>query len=141
MAYSDQKFYSRLLVPLCLASNAGTSTATASGHAPTTTAAVRLKKYLRRTKVSAVRVAVDTAPGAALTTAKLIFLNGTDTFAVATIGTNTAGVSVDASMTVANATIAADVQPTVNFTGTSTASANTANGVFTIQFEEQEQNS
>lgn len=139
MAYSDGKFYARPFVPVAFGTNVGTATATASGHAVTISGVARLPKYPKRVKINVVRVAIGTAPGAALTTSKLIFKNGTDTFAVATIGTNTAGVVVDATVTASNATLADDTQPTVDFLGTSTASANTAAGVYDIWFETQEQ--
>jgi hypothetical protein len=131
MSYSERKTNLR-----AWNASAGTSTATASGHAPTTTAAIKLPKYIQGENIQRVRVAVDTAPGAALTVSKLIFKNGTNTFAVATIGTNTAGSQVDATMTEAFSFIKQDVQPTVDFLGTSTASVNTASGVYTIFFDE-----
>lgn len=134
MAYSDSKFYTRVLVPVRFAATS-TLTATASGHVVTNTDQVELPKFIRRTKISAVRVKPTTAPVAS--TVKLAFLNGTNTFAVATLGA--AGTSVDATVTDSNATLAADTEPTVTVIGTGTASAAQVAGVFDIYFEQMEQ--
>jgi hypothetical protein len=139
MAFSDQKFITRVLVPAGF-NVTSTATITASGHVVTNTAAYRLPKFLRRTKISAIRAKVVTAPNAGATSTRMVFLNGTSTFAVVTVSTNTAGVSVDATMTDANATFAADVEPTVNVLSTGTASsAAVTQGNYDLYFEQAEQ--
>lgn len=95
MGYSDQKFYTRNFEDVVLGSAVGTITASGSNSL---VGVLRLPKFLRRTAINKIRVYVATAPAANLTVTKLAFLNGTNTFAVATIGTNTAGVSVDATV-------------------------------------------
>jgi hypothetical protein len=139
MSYSDPKYDARVMVPVVLGSAVGTLTFTASAHAKTNSAVYRLPKFLKRTKVNAVRVKVGTAPVAGVVSSKLIFKNGTNTFAVATIGTNTAGSTVDATMTSTNAVLAADTEPTVDLLGTGTASETGVAGTFDIYFETQEQ--
>ncbi len=142
MGYADQKFYARELNMVTESSqNFGSSTATASGAVITTTAAAKLKQYIRKTNIQNIRVAVDTASNVAQTTPTLVFLNGTSTFGVVTLGTgtSTAGNVVSGVMTSSNAAIAAGVAPTVNVLGTSTASnSGVANGSYTVYFEEQE---
>lgn len=135
MSYSDQKYFTISQSAVVLNSNAGTSTATASGHVVTNTAVMRLPKFIKRSQVNAIRVAIDTACGAGTTGPTLVFLNGTATLGSVAIGTNTAGVSVDATLTAANQIVAAAVQPTVSFVGTATASASTASGSYSVYWE------
>jgi hypothetical protein len=135
MAYSDQKFITRVLVPARFGATS-TLTATASGAVVTNTAQVALPKFIRRTKVAAIRIKQTTIPVAS--TVKLAFLNGTSTFAVATIS-GTAGQSLDATVTDTLATFAADGEPTVTVIGTGTASAAQVAGVYDIYFEQLEQ--
>jgi hypothetical protein len=139
---------------------AGTSTAssTANSNASTFT----LPKLPMKVAIKRIRVRVVTAPASNLTGCKLAFVNGTDTFAIATIATATAGQFVDATAVTygggavlyegtatfteitglarakelgvnALAEVAADVQPTVNVLSTATASG-MAQGVYDIWY-------
>lgn len=135
MGYSDQKFYARNYDRVTEATVA-TGTATASG-ANTLTSQGRLPRFPRRTQVNTVRVEVITAPAANLTNVVLAFLNGTNTFATATVGTNTAGTSVTGTVNVAYNVLAADVKPTITVVGTATASGQNY-GAYDVYFETQE---
>ena len=139
MPYTSAQYGARPFYPVALATNVGTMTATASGQAVTNSAVAALPEFTRRTLINKIKVQVVTAPGAGATTVKLIFKNGTSTFAVATIGTNTAGVIVAPAITAANAVITRGTAPTVDALGTSTASANTALGLYSFYFEDCEQ--
>lgn len=132
MGYSFAKYWTRTLVPVRFGAT-GTFTATASAQAGTVTAIASLPQYTRRTEITGGNVVIATAP--VLTGASLAFKNGTSTFATATIGTNTAGVVVALSMTVANEIFASGGKPTVDLIGTSTASAAQVGGVYDVYFE------
>lgn len=134
--YDDAMYGARVSVKV--AENADFGTATASGtDGANTTPTVYLPKFFRRTKVNKVRMIVRTIPDSGSTALKAHFLNGTDTFAVVTLTTATAGQALDATVTAGSATFAADGQPTVKVTGTATASAD-AQGKYDIYFEQQE---
>jgi hypothetical protein len=138
MGYSDPEYNVSIEVPVGFSVNVGTMTATASAHVVTNTAVTTLPKFKRRTKVNSIRVQIITAPAAGANGTTLNFLSGTNVFASAVVGTNTAGAAVDATMTAANATFAADGQPTVNAVSTATASETKAQGTYNIWFEVQE---
>ena len=138
MGYSDQKFYTRPLVPVRFNATS-TSTATASAQVVTSTDVAQLPEFQRRTEITGFVAKVVTAPNAGATTTKLALLNGTNTFAVATIGTNTAGVDVVGSITsAANAVFAANGQPTLNVVSTATASQTVTQGNYDLYFEQTE---
>lgn len=135
MGYSDQKYYGRDDV-FVADSAVATGTFTA-GAANTLAAAVILPKFNRRTALTNVKVITKTASKAGSTgPVTLNFLNGTNTFAVATVGTGSAGSQVDVTPT-ANNTFTATTGPTVTVLGTATASADTF-GAYEIIFETQE---
>ena len=136
MAYQDPQFNVRYEVPVVFAAASGT--ATASGTNSVATAITIPYKPKRATNISAVRVRVTTAPAANWTALTHILKNGTATFATWATGTKTAGEWVDATVTAANAKLDADTQPTCDYDGTGTASAQTA-GTFDIHFEVTEQ--
>ncbi len=127
--YSEPQHNVRVSVPIVFGGTTGTSTA--SGVNALVGALTVPFKPIRAMKVSNVRVRVGTAPAANLTVVTLSLLNGTATFASAVVGTHTAGEFVDATITAANANLAADVQPTLNLAGTATASG-MASGVYDI---------
>lgn len=140
MAYSDQKFYSRVLVPAGpSASSFGTFTA--SGSNALTNLMARMVKFKRRCQITAIRINPSTIINAASTAAILSFLNGTSTFGTAVITTNTVGTIIDGAITsAANAVLAADTQPSISISGTATASG-AAVGAYDVYFEVQELNS
>jgi hypothetical protein len=88
----------------------------------TGTGVLALPQFIKRSKVNAVNVRVDTIPVAGNAGTTLNFLNGTSTFATAAIGTASAGSTVAATIVPANATVAAGSQPTVNVVTTATVS-------------------
>lgn len=94
MGYSDQKFYSRNFEDVALGTS-GTLTASGSNALATT---LRLPKFARRTAINKIRVVIAAAPATNVTVTVLNFLNGTATFAVATVGTHTAGEILDATV-------------------------------------------
>jgi hypothetical protein len=140
MSYSDQKYHSRPEQPMAFGTNVGTATATVSGGVITNTGVISLPKYFQATKVTKVRVIVNTIPAVAVTGTTLNFLNGTNTFATVAVGSSTAGQSLDATMTTTNGTFTASSGPTVNCVSTSTASnSGAATGVYSVYFEALEQ--
>jgi hypothetical protein len=136
MSYTDQKYFNITQSAVVLNSNAGTSTSTASGQAVTTTSVMRLPKFIRRSQINAIRVAIDSAPTAGYSAQSLVFLNGTATLGVVNIGASAVGASVDAVITSANSVVPAGIQPTVNFIGTATASGSApVNGNYSVYWE------
>ena len=127
--------YSQRTNSLVADSLTGTQTFTASDVVITSTDQGNFPKYEGGRRIVAVRVRVVTAPTSANVT--LNFLNGTSTFASAAIGTNTAGLTVDATMTQANTRFADEGEPTLNVVGTGTASAAQVYGVYKIWFVEE----
>lgn len=137
MAYTDPQFQVRVQRPIGFAIASGT--ATASGSNTIVAAATIPYKPNQPTNISAVRVRVTTAPAANWTALTHILKNGTATFATFALSTFTAGQWVDGTITsAANAKLAADVQPTCDYVGTGTASAQTS-GAFDLHFEVTEQ--
>lgn len=138
MGYSDQKFYARHPRTAALAASFGT--ATAAGAAGFTAATVTpLPKLFRRTIINKVRLRCTSAPNAVATALVGQFLNGTDTFATVVLTTATVGQFLDAVIAPLFNTLALDATPTMNRTGTATASGDAA-GAYDIIFEEQELN-
>ena len=138
MGYSDQKFYNRPFSRVIFSASAGTSSE--AGTAANTLTPYKFPKFNRRTRINKIRVLINTAPVANYTVVVARFLNGTSTFATATIGTNTAGVvveSADLSSNLTTAVFAADGQPTMELFGTATASGIAA-GTYSIDWETQE---
>ena len=136
MSYSDGKFQARVMNLVSPSTSWGTSTASsATGH--NTTGVVVLPKFIRATEVGAIRMRCTVIPDAGSTAVKANFLNGTNTFGVVTLTTATAQAQLDGVMTAANASFAADGQPTVNLVGTATATAD-ASGSWEIWFENKE---
>jgi hypothetical protein len=132
--YQDAQFNIRPLVPCAstfTASLVGTGTAVAialtAGFFPV---------YVRRTAIRTISVTVLTAPVAGVTAAVINFTNGTNTFAIATIGTLTAGQVATVVPTVNN-TFADAGQPLGTVVGTVT-SAGTGAGGYAIWLDEQE---
>lgn len=137
--YSDQKFYSRVLIPAGFALSFGTATNATSVAAATTGV---LTKFKRKISISAIRLRCTTIPNASATVLKASFLNGTSTFGTAVLTTATAttgGQWLDGVITsAANAVLAADTQPTITSSGTFTASGD-AIGSYDVYFEVTEQ--
>lgn len=115
MAYTDAQFNAPRQIPVAgePASPVSLGTATASGtntFAPAAGTALQgsmvLPKFQQPTVISGIKVYCTTAPAANLTAVTFIFLNGTNTFAVATDVGAAANASVDASL--ASATGAAN---------------------------------
>jgi len=134
--YENDMYDARAMVKVACAASFGTTTASSTIGA-NTTPTVYLPKFFRRTKISALRMVVTTIPDSGSTALKASFLNGTSTFATVTLTTATAGQVLDGTITAAAAVLAADGQPTIVVTGTSTASAD-AQGSYDIYFEQQE---
>lgn len=136
MGYSDAQFNAR---PLSLVSdNTSWGTATASsatGHVLSTV--VELPKFIRRTKINAVRLKVRTIPNAASTALVAHLLNGTNTAGTAVLTTAALSADVNFTLTTASCTWAADGEPTISLTGTATASG-AANGAYDVFLETQE---
>jgi len=139
MGYSDQKFYTRREIPVAFAQNLGTSTGAGTASNTLSDVLATLPKFTRRTKVLAIRLRCTTIPNAASTAEILQFKNGTSTFATVTVTTASADQFLDATMVETNGvdTFSASVQPTVDVTGTATASG-AALGAFDVWFEVQE---
>lgn len=119
MAYVDPQFNITQERLLAVSANGTATGATANSLADY----AYLPKLKRAAVISAVRVLVKVIPPATFTVPLLVFLNGTNTFAVATLATATAGEMVDATMTTANTTFTAGAQPALKMLGTATASA------------------
>jgi hypothetical protein len=135
MGYSDPKYYARE-IELLADSSISTGTYTA-GSANTLATAIPLPRFERRQKVLTVKVVTKTPSKAGSTgPVTLNFLNGTATFAVATVGTGTAGTEVVVVPT-ANNTFTASGSATVTVLGTATASGDTF-GAYELFFETQE---
>lgn len=162
MGYSDQKFYARYSADAVISQVTGTATASSTANNATT--ANVLPAFRRKTKINNLSVIVKTA-GKASTTLALAFLNGTVVFATVPTGTATAGSVLNGTLTntastsvstftntlpnggtqVGTITTTTDYSvfalgssPTVNVTGTATASADTV-GSHEVYWEEQEQ--
>jgi len=134
MGYSDQKYYQRAS-HMVADSNYATGTFTAGTS--TLATAFAIPKFQRRSVVLAVKVITKTAAKAGATgPVTLNFLNGTNTFAVSTVGTGTAGTEVVVTPT-ANNTFTASGSATVTVLGTATASGDTY-GAYEVWFETQE---
>lgn len=106
MAYTDSQFTTPIQTQVAgePASPVSLGTSTASGtntFSPAAGTALNgsfvLPKFIAATKVTAIKVYCTTAPAANLTAVTLIFLNGTNTFAVATNVGAAANADVDAS--------------------------------------------
>lgn len=134
MGFADQKFYTRPLIPIRFNATS-TSTATASAQVVTNTAVANLPKVIRRTEITGGNAIIVTAPNAGAATTVLALLNGTSTFATATIGTLTAGQVASFSITAANAVLAAGTQPTLSVVSTSTASQTVTQGNYDLYWE------
>jgi hypothetical protein len=134
--YADAQFNTPVLVPAVFG---GTASATGTGTAITVTSAYQLPQFIRRTKIANVNVATTVAPAGGFTGGLLVFLNGTNTFAVATIvgtaGSFATGTAV--TITTANTTFAAGAGPTVNIVGTCTSAGVLAGG-YSVWFDQQE---
>lgn len=162
MAYSDQKFYTRVHGDAGPSQITGTATASSTANAAATTNVI--VKFDRKTKINALEVIVKTA-GKASTSLALAFLNGTVTFATIPTGTVAAGTQVAGTLTNTASTsvstftntlpngstqvgtittttdysvFAAGAAPTVVIAGTATASGDTA-GNHELYWEVQEQ--
>lgn len=164
MGYADQKYHTRRL-ELVADSNVATATVTASNTALAFAVPWALPTFKRATKVQDVRIVIKTTSTAS-TAMGLAFLNGTNTFATVPIiaATQTAGMNVVGTLTNTASTavstqtttfsngstavstittttdwtvFTAGATPTVNITGTATASANTM-GAVEIFFENRE---
>lgn len=102
-----------------------------------------LPKFKQDTLINNIRVRIGTAPAANVTVLTLTFLNGTNTIGQAVVGTNTAGVNVDATMTALStasngaltggARCTAGTEPTMVVTATGTASGQ-ALGSYALDF-------
>ena len=139
MGYSDQKFYTRRQIPAGFGVALGTATAAGTASNTLTDIVATLPKFERRSKVLAIRLRNTVAVDADSTLQILQFANGTDVFATVNVTDGTADQFFDATMVETNGidTFAADGKPTVNLTGTATASAAVL-GTFDIWFEVQE---
>ena len=137
MAYTDQKFYTRQFVNVKPTTSWGTATASGAGGHDLTNV-VELPKFIRRSAITAVRLKVTTIPNAASTALLATLLNGTSVIGTAVLTTAALAGTVDFVITTAaNGTLAADTEPTINLTGTSTASAAAAGAYDTfIEFNE-----
>jgi len=132
--YADAQFNTPVLVPAASTFTASlVGTGTAINVALTATL---LPTFIRRTQVKNVSVTVITAPVAGVTAALINFMNGTNTFAIATVGTLTAGQVVVAAGNT-NGTFAAGASLTGTVFGTVT-SAGTGAGGYAIYFDQQE---
>jgi len=137
MAYPDQKYYSRPLQLLAQAASFGTSTAGDTVGHDLTDVYAGLPKFIRKSQIKALRVRCTVIPDAGSTALVAHFLNGTDTMGTITLTTATADQFFDVTLTAANTIFAADGQPTIKTTGTSTASGD-AQGSYDIWAEIQE---
>lgn len=137
MSYSDPQFRVNQFSNMASARSFGTATASGSaGH--TLSDVAELPKFIKRSKLSAVRLKVTTIPNAASTGLIARLLNGTDTAGTAVLTTAALGASVDFTMNTSYNTFTAGAEPTINLVGTSTASG-AACGAYDIFFEFVEQ--
>ena len=120
--YTDPTMLAEHFVTLQPATAFGTATA-ASATGANKTNVGSMAKIPQRYTVKKLRLKCTVIPNAAATALVANFLNGTSTFATAVLTTATAGQWIDATITAANATIEDDIVPTINTTGTATASA------------------
>lgn len=158
MAYNDTQFVGTFVLPIgnsAAALTLSTSTATATGTPNTFTGTAGVPvtgtfvfpKFKRATKINNIRVQCTVAAAANLTAVTMNFLNGTNTFAVAT-NVGAAVGSVDGSVTSSDTygsngvitgahRFAADGQISMTVLTTGTASALTQ-GSYALQVECQE---
>jgi hypothetical protein len=116
----------------------GTFTGAGTAANTLTSPGLALPAFIRRQKLTNIQFVCRTIPNAAATDLKAILLNGTNTAAVVTLTTATAGQSLTGTVTDSNATFSAGTTPTFKVTGTATASGG-AVGVYDVFFETQEQ--
>lgn len=136
MGYSDGRYQARQLQRFAYI----TGTATASGTNALTAADLKtdaqLSAFQRKTVVTAGKLVSNIAVPANWTGLTLIGLNGTNTFATATM-TGTAAQAQSLTITAANSTFTAGAIPTLVCNGTSTASGQSL-GTNVVWFETQE---
>lgn len=135
-SYAAPNFNVRSFVPVGFGVDLGVSGGTTVA---VTDRAASLPKFKRRTEVSAIRMRCTAIPNAEATNLVVSFLNGTSTFATATITAASADAFVDATVvTTGDVNVfAKDVQPTVNVAGTATGASDSL-GDFDIWFEVEE---
>lgn len=135
-SYAAPNFNVRTFIPAGFAVDFGLSGATTVAA---TDVAATLPKFKRRTEISAIRLRCTTIPNAAATNLVVSFLNGTSTFATATVTAATADSFIDATVVTTGDVnvIAKDVQPTVSVSGTATAT-NDSLGDYDVWFEVEE---
>jgi hypothetical protein len=136
MSYSDAKYAARVFVKVSEEASFGTTTASATDGANISPTCY-LPQFDRRTKINALKMTVTTIPDTGSTALKAHYLNGTDTFAVVTLTTATAGQVLAGTISTSYNTFTADSAPTVKVTGTASASGD-AQGSYDIYFEQQE---
>lgn len=136
MSYTDPMFHARPQV--LVADTRSFGTATASGAAGYTLSdVVELPRFLRRTRLNAVRLKVRVIPNAAATGLIASLLNGTTTVGTAVLTTAALGATIDFTLTSSLSTFTASTEPTISLVGTSTASGGAA-GSYDIFYEQQE---
>lgn len=131
--YQDPQFNSRYLTP-CASTFTASLTGTAT-NASGLLSANFFPTFVRRSAVRNVVVTVLTAAGASQA-GFINFMNGTSTFATATIGTLTAG-QVAIAVGNANSTFADLTAATGTIIGTATSAGTNAGG-FAVWFDVQE---
>lgn len=135
-SYASPNFNVRTFIPAGFAVDLGVSGATTIAA---TDRAATLPKFKRRTEISAIRLRCTTIPNANATNLVVSFLNGTDTFATATVTGASADDFIDATVVTTGDVnvIAKDVQPTVSVAGTATGASDSL-GDYDIWFEVEE---
>lgn len=138
MSYSNGMFSARPMVMVIPATSFGTATASATDGANRTAVAV-MPSFIRKTNVTGIRLLCTVVPNASSTALVAQFLTGTNTLATVTLTTATAGQWLTATIgTASNGTFTAgQAAPTINITGTATASA-AAQGSYSVWFEQTE---
>lgn len=132
MSYSDQRFQTRQFKLGAPSASFGTATAAgAAGH--TATDVVELPAFIRKTRITGIRLKVRTIPNAASTALIARAMNGTATIGTAVLTTATLGQVVDFTLSTGTE-LAANAEPTVNLVGTATASG-AASGAYDVFFE------
>lgn len=153
MAYSDPQFNvvveeyvvgtPQSPVSLGTTTASGSNTFTGTAGSAAANGVWLLPQFKQDTIIKNIRTRIGTAPASNVTALTITWLNGTSTIGQTVIGTNTAGVNVDATMTALStdshgvvtggARVTAGTEPTVVVTAVGTATSQ-ALGTYSVDF-------
>jgi hypothetical protein len=133
MGYADGRYQARHDLNLVGLGSVTIAAATYTGTgALGTYADFMQKKVPNRCRIEGAKAYIVVAPTSNHSGGLLAMMTGTTTIGVATIGTNTAGVTVNFTITAANAFLSANDQIDIDIIGTATASATAGSGNYNI---------